>query len=318
MRKSAIAAVLSLSLAATGCGMAEPVVDSSEGAETTVAVENKTEKTTDINEKESPSTTAEPDVTTTSTKSGSKATTTTTAVVHGGGTTVTVAKRTSTSGATTTKSAGATTAQTTASTSAVTTTTTAVEVHKVFSKDNLECRVTRDGIDVSLDDEKIQTIEIDTEELREALADIKTEMRARIVIDDIDLDGHDDLFIPQQVGTLNTFGVYYHYDTEEKKFVKWEELEEIDSCADVNEMDMTFTTDVKLSENEYEVKVFGWDNGEPVLRTMKKQYKSADSKDDILIDYFEYTSGEEQLVKRERVLFDADGREVGAEEIELG
>lgn len=303
----------------TGCGRMEPVVSESEGAETTVAVEKKTEKPTDADnaDPESPSTTAEPDVTTASTNASEKATTTATAVVvRGGGTTLTVPKRTNTAANTTTKRAGTVTTAVTTTTTAVTTTAVTPN-HTVFTKDTLMCKVTRDGIDIFSDEDKLQTIEIDTEELLAALSDIKTELKAQLIIDDIDLDGHDDLFIPRQVGTLNTFGEYYHYDTEEEKFVKWEELREIDSCAEVNEEDRTFTTEVKLSEDEYEVKVFAWNEGEPVIQTMKKQYKSTDSKDDILIDYFEYTNGEEQLVKRERVLFDADGREVGAEEIEL-
>ena len=322
MRKSAITAVLCLSILTTGCGRMEPVVDSSEGAETTVAVGNNTEKTTDKNEKESPSTTAEPNATTASTKSDKKSTTTTASVVvHGGGTTLTVPKRTTAVGGgnTTTKRTDVTTAQTSTSTTAVTTVTTSVTPeHCVFTKDDIVCRVTGQGVEVSVGDDKNQTIEIDTEELRAALADIKTEMRARVVIDDIDLDGHDDLFIPQQVGMLNTFGVYYHYDSDKEEFVKWKELEEIDTCAEASRDDQTFTTELKRSEDEYEIKVFGWENGKPELRSMKKHYKSTDNKDEVLIDYFEYSNGEEQLVKRERVLFDAEGREVGAEEIELG
>lgn len=321
MRKSAITAVLCLSFL-TGCGRIEPVVDRSDSAETTVAVENKTEATTEKNAENTKAvtTSAEPDVTTASTNTDKKGTTTTASViVHGGGTTLTVPKRTTSAAAnTTTKRAGTTSAQTSTTASAVTTTTSAAENHKVFTKDDLECKVTKDGIDVSLDNKKLQTIDVDTEELIKALSDVKTEMKAQIIINDIDLDGHDDLFIPQQVGMLNTFGVYYHYDAEKEEFVKWEELKEIDSCAEVNKDDKTFTTELKLSEDEYEVKVFAWVNGVPVIQTMKKQYKSADNKDELLIDYFDYKSGEKQLVKRERVLFDAEGREVGSEEIELG
>ena len=169
----------------------------------------------------------------------------------------------------------------------------------------------------SLDEKQLQTIDIDTEELLAALSDVKTELKASIIIDDIDLDGHDDLFIPQQVGTLNTFGVYYHYDDKDEKYVKWEELSEIDSRAEVNEENKTFTTDVKLSDDEYEVKVFEWKDGKPSVQTIKKQYKSAENKDELLIDYFDCSSGEKQLVKRERVLFDSEGRIAGAEEVEL-
>ena len=78
--------------------------------------------------------------------------------------------------------------------------------------------------------------------------------------------------------------------------MKWEELSEIDSRAEVNEEDKTFTTDVKLSDDEYEVKVFEWKDGKPSVQTIKKQYKSAENKDELLIDYFDCSSGEKQLV----------------------
>ena len=290
MRKSAIIAVLCLPLF-TGCGKIDSDIKESDGAETTVAVENNTEIPTKEMVSSLVSTIPESKLTTTNTNTSTKDKTTTRA---------------------TTISTLATT------TTAVEVTTTSVEPHhNIFTKENLECKVTREGIDISLNNDKIQTIDIDTEELIEALSDVKTENKAQIVIDDIDLDGHDDLFIPQQVRTLNTFGVYYHFDTEENKYVKWEALKDIDSCAKVNEMNKTFTTEVKLSDDEYEIKVFSWNYAEPVIQSLKKQYHSSDNKDELLIDYFDYSSGEEQLVKRERVLFDSDGREVGAEEIEI-
>lgn len=316
MRKSAIIAVLCLPLF-TGCGKIDSDIKESDGAETTVAVENNTEIPTKEMVSSLVSTISESKLTTTNTNTSTKATTTTsTIIVRGGGTTLTVPKRTGTSDKTTTRATTISTLATT--TTAVEVTTTSVEpYHNIFTKENLECKVTREGIDISLNNDKIQTIDIDTEELIEALSDVKTENKAQIVIDDIDLDGHDDLFIPQQVRTLNTFGVYYHFDTEENKYVKWEALKDIDSCAKVNEMNKTFTTEVKLSDDEYEIKVFSWNYAEPVIQSLKKQYHSSDNKDELLIDYFDYSSGEEQLVKRERVLFDSDGREVGAEEIEI-
>ncbi len=320
MKKSAILAVLCLGAMLTGCGKVDPVESESISAETTVAVEKNTGSTTDAAEDETKSTTTastSSDKSKTTTKS--KATTTTTAKrVSGGGTTVYVAKRTGNAPVQTTKRTGNAPVQSTTGTTTTTTTTTAaLPSHTVFSKDKLECRVTTDGVEVSLDEKQLQTIDIDTEELLAALSDVKTELKASIIIDDIDLDGHDDLFIPQQVGTLNTFGVYYHYDDKDEKYVKWEELSEIDSRAEVNEENKTFTTDVKLSDDEYEVKVFEWKDGKPSVQTIKKQYKSAENKDELLIDYFDCSSGEKQLVKRERVLFDSEGRIAGAEEVEL-
>ena len=95
----------------------------------------------------------------------------------------------------------------------------------------------------------------------------------------------------------------------------WEEFEEIDSCAEVDKEEKTFTTDVKLSEDEYEIRIFGWEDSKPVLRSMTKQYRNQEN--DLIIDTFDYTSGEEELIKRERVLFDSDGEIAGAEVLEL-
>lgn len=318
MRKSAIIAIICLSFL-TGCGKTDPVISESDSAETTVAVEKKTEEATSDNKSNinTETTTAKGTETTTANTKASTTTTISSIAVRSGGTTLTVPKRTGTVAKTTTKRTSATTVQTTTTTVAVTTTAISIPDNATFSKDNLECKVTENGIDIYKNDDIHQTIEIDTEDLLNALSDVRTQMKAQIIIDDIDLDGNDDLFIPQQVGTLNTFGVYYHYDTEENKYVLWEQLKEIDSRAEVNEVNMTFTTEVKLAEEEYEIKVFTWNNGEPAIQSMKKQYRSQDNKDELLVDYFEYTNGEEVLIKRERVLFDIDGREVGAEEIEI-
>ena len=48
---------------------------------------------------------------------------------------------------------------------------------------------------------------------------------------------------------------------------------------------------------------------------MTKQYRNQEN--DLIIDTFDYTSGEEELIKRERVLFDSDGEIAGAEVLEL-
>ena len=312
MKKSAIAAIMCFSFL-TGCGKMDPVQDDPVTPETT-AVEKETVSSANTTAVSSSVTTSKTEASPTVSGSSSTTTTASQSVAHGG-ITLTVPKRTERTSGNTTKHNINTSTETVVT--VATTTTTAVPVHTLFSKGRFEFRVTTEGVEVFVDDKRIQTIETDTEELLEALADIKTEMRAQLIIEDVDLDGYDDLFIPHQIGNLNTFGVYYHYDSDEEKFVKWDELETIDSHAEIDEDNKTFTTHIRLSDDEYETRVFGWKDKEPDILTLKKQYRSTENKDDLLIDYFEYTDGAETLVKRERVLFDADGREAGAEEIGL-
>ena len=309
MRKSALIAVFCLGLL-TGCGKMDPVENSQE---TVTTVNSEAETNNSSTAKAADPTTVER-VTETSTETTDNTEVSeknTTATTNGGSlvrrTTAAVPKQTGNAPAqNSTKRTGNAPVQS----ASTTTTTTTVEIQTdpyVFSSDEIYCKVTKDGIDVTIDGEETQTIEIDTEEA--------PDKKGQIVIDDIDLDGHPDLFIPQQIALLNTFGVYYHYDAEQRKFVLWEEFEEIDSCAEVDKEEKTFTTDVKLSEDEYEIRIFGWEASKPVLRTMTKQYRNQEN--DLIIDTFDYTSGEEELIKRERVLFDSDGEIAGAEVLEL-
>ncbi len=314
MRKSALIAVLCLGLL-TGCGKDEPVVSDPD----TVTTTDIEEQTTDTAAVVIAVPTTAPVTTAATAETTEKTTVKTTAAATTASaerTAAIVTRRTNTVHTQSTSPRTTTSAtQTTAST-----TTSPVEVHPdpaVFTKDNLSCKVTKDGIDVIIDNEEVQKIEIDTEELLDFIENKVPGKKGQIVIDDVDLDGHSDLFIPQQIAILNTFGVYYHYDSEEKKFVPWEELEEIDSCAEIDEDEKTFKTDVKLSEDEYEIKIFGWDGSKPVLRSMTKQYRIPDEPDDLFIDTFDYTSGEEVRVKHERVLFDSEGNIAGTEELEL-
>ena len=317
MRKSALIAVFCLGLL-TGCGKMDPVENSQE----TVTTVNSEAETNDSSTAKAADPTTVERVTETSTETTDNTEVSeknTTATTNSGSlvrrTTAAVPKQTGNAPAqNSTKRTGNAPVQS----ASTTTTTTTVEIQTdpyVFSSDEIYCKVTKDGIDVTIDGEETQTIEIDTEELINFIENETPDKKGQIVIDDIDLDGHPDLFIPQQIALLNTFGVYYHYDAEQRKFVLWEEFEEIDSCAEVDKEEKTFTTDVKLSEDEYEIRIFGWEDSKPVLRSMTKQYRNQEN--DLIIDTFDYTSGEEELIKRERVLFDSNGEIAGAEVLEL-
>lgn len=317
MRKSALIAVFCLGLL-TGCGKMDPVENSQE---TVTTVHSEAETNNSSTAKAADPTTVER-VTETSaetTENTEVSANTTTATTNGGSlvrrTTVPVSKPT---GNVPVQSSTKRTGNAPVQSTSTTTTTTTAEIDTdpyVFSSDELSCKVTKDGIDVTIDGEETQTIEIDTEELRNFIENETPDKKGKIIIDDIDLDGHPDLFIPQQIALLNTFGVYYHYDADQHKFVIWEEFEDIDSCAAVDKEEKTFTTDVKLSEDEYEIRIFGWEDSKPVLRSMTRQYRN--SENDLIIDTFDYTNGEEYLIKRERVLFDNDGEIAGAEVLEL-
>ncbi|MBO6116193.1 MAG: hypothetical protein J6P14_03455 [Ruminococcus sp.] len=187
-----------------------------------------------------------------------------------------------------------------------------------FKDGSFTFKVIDDGLEVTENGQKLQTIAVNTEEMQRYLESNTSDNLAEMSVSDFDSDGNNDLFIPQQIGVLNTFGVYYHFDPMSGEYEKWDQMKEIDTFAVVNSEDNTFVTNVRYSEDESESCTYGWDDdGAPVLKTMEKQYKSSGDTADIFVDYTDYTSGSEVLVKRERLLFDDEHNVAGSEEVEI-
>lgn len=223
----------------------------------------------------------------------------------------------------TSKRTGNAPAQPAAPPAVTSTVTTAVKnTHKqespAFSDGSFTFTLLDTGLEVSENGQKLQTIAVDTEEMQRYLEDNNADNLAEMSVYDFDSDGNNDLFIPQQIGVLNTFGVYYHYDPSTGEFEKWDAMKEIDTFAVVDPENNTFVTNIRYTAAEHETRTYGWDeNGAPVLLTMEKQYKGSDDPWDIYVDYTDYTSGSEVLVKRERLLFDDEHNVMGSEEVEI-
>lgn len=327
MKKYALITLLAMGLL-TSCGRADAIDDipnTTEAAETTATGSSETNASAaaevETSTKASKPSKTEPSAAETTVSHKVKETTTATAQLVRG-TTVAVPKRSVTpTQKATTKITGNAPVQT-SSTAGTTTTTIAVTTEPATTTENMtasdviSCKITENGIEVSRGSEELQTIEIDTEELIRSSEEDKNPL-AQITVKDYNFDGEPDLFIPQQIGVINSFGVYYRYDKDSDSFVKWDEMKDIDSPASVDEEKSTLTTHVTISNAEYETKVYRWNpDGTLALVSMEKQYRaSEDDPWDILIDHIEYTNGEEVLVKREKVIFNDDHEMTGTVEV---
>lgn len=186
---------------------------------------------------------------------------------------------------------------------------------------DITCSVLKKGVEIIRNGKTVQTIEIDTEAMLNAYDNGIIDPSSLINIHDFDFDGYDDLFIPQEIGVLNTFGIYMHYNPETEAFEEWSEMADI-SVYSWTEDDQTLHTHAKNSACEYENKTYVWNNEKQlVLIDSQVQYRLDDKPENqynIYIDYFEYPDGTETLVKREKLLFNENFEIVGTEEIPLG
>lgn len=185
---------------------------------------------------------------------------------------------------------------------------------------DITCKVTGKGVEIIRDGKVIQLIEADTEQMLDFYENGVTDVSTLINIEDFDFDGYDDLFIPQEIGALNTFGIYMHYNPETEAFEEWAEMADI-SVYGWTEDDETLHTYAKDSAFENISKTYVWNkDNQLVLVNSKVQYQIDDSPENqynIYIDYFEYPDGAETLVKREKLLFNEKLEIVGTEEIPL-
>lgn len=174
--------------------------------------------------------------------------------------------------------------------------------------------VTEKGVEITQNNEIIQTIEGNFLEELSSYNDIGKTPEEFIVNEDYDFDGYDDLFIPTLIGRPNTPGTYYRYNAETGFFDEWDELNKIKLLASANPEAQTITLHENGSAVDRESTVYKWDNSvlKPISR--ERQYYS----DQLYIDTFEYDeNGNQALVKRERVILDEDNNWLGTEEIEI-
>ncbi len=201
-------------------------------------------------------------------------------------------------------------------TTTTTVTTTVTQNTADVTNGDITCRVTEKGVEIIRKGKVIQVIEVDTEQMLAFYKDDIIDPSTLINISDFDFDGYDDLFIPQEIGTLNTLGIYMHYNPETETFEDWEEMADINVCSQTDDDGKLHTT-VKNSALENTSRTYVWNEDKQlVLVESIVQYKFDDSSE-IYIDYFEYPDGVETLVKRERMLFDENNEYIGTEEVPL-
>lgn len=182
----------------------------------------------------------------------------------------------------------------------------------------ITCNIKYDGVEILQNGRVIQFIQLDMENILNYYQNNTVDQNMKIAIRDYDFDGYDDIFIPENIGTLNTSGSYWHFDPQSGTFEKWEEMKDLHFSASPDEMDKTLYSHEKISASEYEDKTYRWENGSIVLFKMKKQFclnDAADGSENIYIDYYEFTNGVKKTVKREKLLFDQNGNYTGVKEI---
>ena len=224
--------------------------------------------------------------------------------------------KTNVTGKNTTTGSGVSTSTTTESISSTTN-----ETHPSnVTNGDIICSVLEKGVEITRNGKIVQLIEVDTEQMLDFYADGIINVSTLINIHDFDFDGYDDLFIPQEIGALNTFGIYMHYNPKTEAFEEWAEMTDI-SVYSWTEDDQTLHTYIKDSDFENESRTYVW-NAEKqlVIISSKIQYQFDDKPENqynIYIDYFEYPDNTETLVKREKLLFNENLEIVGTEEISL-
>lgn len=195
----------------------------------------------------------------------------------------------------------------------------------VVVRDDMTCRIGEGSISVTYKGEPVQNIQISTDFILNAYANGNTDPSFLLNITDYDFDGHYDLFVPQSSDDYNTYGTYLHFNSETNVFENWSALSGISTSALTAAEDGTLTSTVKTNGTEYDEKTYKWqtvneETGEKQLTLIrrKKQFL-LDTADpyDVYIDYYEYTNGIEEVVKREKHIYDENNQFIGVEEIPI-
>ncbi|MBQ8960718.1 MAG: hypothetical protein IJ071_05820 [Ruminococcus sp.] len=169
--------------------------------------------------------------------------------------------------------------------------------------------VTEEGVEYLKDGQTVQLLSADTSSLL-----LYSDPESVLVEDDFDFDLYADLFVQTSFSPYNRLGVYFRYDPEKGLFEEWPELSQISFYTQPNDAAGTLTVHEKGSAVDYEDRVYQWEEGQPVLVSIDRQYASGS---EILLDHFTVTDGAEELYMRERLVQDENG-ELITEEIPLG
>ncbi|MBQ3856125.1 MAG: hypothetical protein II762_05505 [Ruminococcus sp.] len=172
------------------------------------------------------------------------------------------------------------------------------ETGAVYNTD-MKFHVTEEGVEYLKNGEVVQLLSVDTSSLM-----LYSDPESVLVEDDFDFDLYADLFVMTSFSPYNSLGVYFRYDPESGEFKEWPELSEIGFFAQPNDAAGILTVHEKGSAVDYEDRSYDWQDGKPVLVGVDRQYASGE---EILIDHFTVTDGQEELYMREKLVQDDNG-----------
>lgn len=168
--------------------------------------------------------------------------------------------------------------------------------------------ISEKGVNIYSNGKKIQHLDVNTEAL---MASEHRETLFQIV--DFDFDNHVDLFVPEAVGTLNTTGKYFRFNSSTGLFEDWTELNNIQYSITTDPEKKELTLYLRNNAIDHETKVYEWKDHALSLKTRSIIYKSDDGQ--IYDESYEYTDGVEKMTKRVHIIVDENGTTIGQEEI---
>lgn len=166
---------------------------------------------------------------------------------------------------------------------------------KVKSLYNFE--VSENNVEVMLEDKIIQTLECDY-----------TPDKNKIEFYDYDFDGHDDLFVSMKNGAMYAPGTYFRYNPDTQLYEKWDELNQVGhELAVDSENQNLYWVDNYSDEYKFEKFVYKWKYQKIKLREHITGYED---KGGLWQETYSVKSPEnEELVKREKIIYDEEGNE---------
>lgn len=167
--------------------------------------------------------------------------------------------------------------------------------------ESLNFIVDENGVNIMRSGEILQTLECDY------IPD-----RDKLIFEDYDFDGYNDLFISMDHGAIFAPGTYFHYNSETSLFEKWNELNII-GCEMIV-IDETSALRQKNYNSDYWLEYYDykWKNNRLIL------FEHIVSETGEVIETYSVDEyGNETLVKRERAILDDDNNWLGTEEVEI-
>ncbi|MDD7185511.1 MAG: hypothetical protein SPE43_06670 [Ruminococcus sp.] len=173
------------------------------------------------------------------------------------------------------------------------------ERKEVDIKSLYEFKVSGNSVDIIFGDKVLQTLECDY-----------TPDENKIEFYDYDFDGNEDLFVSMKNGAMYSCGTYFRYNPFTRLYEKWDELNKIGHELAVDSENKNLYWVNNYSENyRFEKFVYKWKYQKIRLREHITGYE--DSGGLWTETYSVKNSDNEELVKREKIIYDKNGNKVG-------